>query len=146
MNRSLIDAFGISATGIASIVGAGGKTTLMFRLAGELVRAGYRVLTTTSTKIFKPTTGQSPKVIISEDPSEVIRCADRHPLQSFHLTAAEQYDETNNKLIGYVPEAINEIWRSGKFSHILIEADGAARRPLKAPASHEPVIYRKHPY
>jgi probable selenium-dependent hydroxylase accessory protein YqeC len=61
-------------------------------------------------------------------------------MDGFHLTAAAQSDEANNKLLGYAPQAIGEIWRSGMFTHILIEADGAARRPLKAPAGHEPVI------
>jgi probable selenium-dependent hydroxylase accessory protein YqeC len=140
VKKSLLDAFGFYGTGMVSIVGAGGKTTLMFRLAGELEKAGHRVLTTTSTKIFKPTTEQSSNVVISEDPIEVVRCAERHSLKGLHLTAAARYDEASDKLLGYAPEAINEIWRSGWFDHILIEADGAARRPLKAPASHEPVI------
>jgi probable selenium-dependent hydroxylase accessory protein YqeC len=35
--------------GVISIVGAGGKTALMFRLARELSKDGGRVLTTTTT-------------------------------------------------------------------------------------------------
>lgn len=140
MKKSLIDAFGLSINGTVSIVGAGGKTTLMFRLAAELLKNGHRVLTTTSTKIFKPTADQSPEVMISENPLEVIRYADRGSFEAIHLTAAARYDDTGNKLLGYAPSVIDEIWHSGRFDYILLEADGAAHRPLKAPASHEPVI------
>ena len=30
--------------------------------------------------------------------------------------------------------------QAGRFDRILVEADGSARKPLKAPAAHEPVI------
>ncbi len=140
MDQSLVDVFGLNKISAVSIVGAGGKTTLMFRLAGELVKRGHRVLTTTSTKIFRPTPEQSPKLLISKDPAEVIRYADRQCSKAMHLTAATHYDETSAKLLGYAPEDIDKIWHSGRFHTILIEADGAARKPLKAPASHEPVI------
>jgi probable selenium-dependent hydroxylase accessory protein YqeC len=54
---------------MVTLVGAGGKTTLMFRLAGELAGAGAHVVTTMTTHIFlgrmagapapSPTTGTS---------------------------------------------------------------------------------------
>ena len=39
---------------IITIVGAGGKTTLMFRLADELAKSGLRVVVTTTVKIYRP--------------------------------------------------------------------------------------------
>lgn len=39
---------------IISVVGAGGKTTLIYRLAEELKRKGLRVLITTTTKMYVP--------------------------------------------------------------------------------------------
>ena len=45
-----------------------------------------------------------------------------------------------NKLKGFPPETIDAIWQSGVFRWIVVEADGAARKPIKAPAVHEPVI------
>jgi probable selenium-dependent hydroxylase accessory protein YqeC len=56
-----------------------------------------------------------------------------------HITVAAHKDQ-NDKLHGFAPEAIRVFKDSGLFDWILIEADGAARRPLKAPAEHEPVI------
>ena len=40
--------------GITSLVGGGGKTTLMLRLAHELAATGARVIVTTTTHIFPP--------------------------------------------------------------------------------------------
>ncbi|MCF8109113.1 MAG: hypothetical protein K9J81_08985, partial [Desulfohalobiaceae bacterium] len=42
-------------SGIISLVGAGGKTSLMFQLAREIAARKQRVLTTTTTRIFSPT-------------------------------------------------------------------------------------------
>jgi hypothetical protein len=51
---SLTEALGIEAREMISLVGAGGKTTLMFRLAKELSLSGKRLVTTTTTKILEP--------------------------------------------------------------------------------------------
>lgn len=133
-------AFKLFGSGIVSLVGAGGKTTLMFRLAVELADSGRRVLTTTTTKIFRPTPSQSSLVIVSNDPAEILRQADRRPGNEFHMTAAADFDAKSEKLLGYPPETISDFKKSGRFQWILVEADGAARKPLKAPAAHEPVI------
>jgi probable selenium-dependent hydroxylase accessory protein YqeC len=44
------------------------------------------------------------------------------------------------KLVGLSPETVDELQSAGCFRWILVEADGAAHRPLKVPAEHEPVI------
>lgn len=46
------NAFGLRRGDLLSLVGAGGKTTLMFRLAAEAKALGLRVLVTTSTRIL----------------------------------------------------------------------------------------------
>jgi probable selenium-dependent hydroxylase accessory protein YqeC len=47
-----------------SLVGAGGKTSLMFALAKDLQHRKKKVITTTTTKIFQPGPEESPKVIL----------------------------------------------------------------------------------
>lgn len=140
MITSLQTAFRLFDRGVVAIVGAGGKTTLMFRLAKELSAAGGRVLTTTTTKIYYPTPDQSSHVVVEADPMRPAGKADSHYTDALHITAAAGLDETNGKLSGYAPETIDRIWRTGRFQWILVEADGAAGRPLKAPAAHEPVL------
>jgi probable selenium-dependent hydroxylase accessory protein YqeC len=60
--------------------------------------------------------------------------------QTPHVSAAMRFDSKKGKLIGFAPEMIDMFKSSDLFDWILVEADGAARRPFKAPASHEPVI------
>ena len=57
-----------------------------------------------------------------------------------HITAAFEKLPDQRKLRGFTPEFVQAIWHSHLFHWILVEADGAAGRPLKAPAEHEPVI------
>ena len=57
-----------------------------------------------------------------------------------HLTAAVGKLPESGKLCGFQPEIIGELWNAGLFQWIIVEADGAAGKPLKAPADHEPVI------
>lgn len=53
MNKNLIDTFDIKNKDIITIVGAGGKTSLMFS-ASSLFRKDYKVLVTTTTHIYVP--------------------------------------------------------------------------------------------
>jgi probable selenium-dependent hydroxylase accessory protein YqeC len=126
--------------GVISFIGAGGKTSLMFHLAGLLALAGQRVLTTTTTRIFVPTPEQSETVLVDSDPLTVLRLATSSLKSSSHVTAAAAYMDDSGKLKGFDPEDIEVFEQSDLFDWILVEADGAVGRPLKAPAGHEPVI------
>lgn len=138
--RAIEEIFGLNGKGVLSLVGGGGKTSLMFHLARRLARSGRRVLTTTTTKIFIPTTKESPVVIVNPDPKAVLKEAYSCGGATLHLTAAARRLDDSGKLAGFPPETVCRLWESEAFDWILVEADGAARRPLKAPAPHEPVI------
>ena len=58
--NSLKEAFDIHPKDVISLVGAGGKTTLMFALSRELSLHKEVVITTTTTKIFPPSTHDPP--------------------------------------------------------------------------------------
>jgi len=137
---SLRQALMLGEGGVISLVGAGGKTSLMFKLAHELSKIGDSVLTTTTTKIFEPEPDQSSCVIVSDSVTRLIDRAedliDQHP----HITMASARLAGTGKLIGIPPGAVDTLWDSNLFRWIVVEADGAAGRPLKAPAGHEPVI------
>jgi probable selenium-dependent hydroxylase accessory protein YqeC len=137
---SLREGLMLEGGGVVSLVGGGGKTSLMFKLARELSMAGDTVLTTTTTKIFEPTRDQTACVILSGSVPDILDQADelldKHP----HLTAAAAKLPESGKLYGFRPEIIGELWNAGLFQWIIVEADGAAGKPLKAPVAHEPVI------
>lgn len=130
--------------GVISIVGAGGKTSLMFQLARALSSGGDTVLTTTTTKIGEPHADQTPCIIVSKSVNAIIRDATHRIPDQLHITAARarsrSQDTSQGKLIGFEPEEIDQLRQSGLFRWIIVEADGAAGRPLKVPAIHEPVI------
>ncbi len=126
--------------GVISIVGAGGKTALMFRLARELSKDGDRVLTTTTTKIYMPTRTQSSIVMVSGSAETIAKRAREVFKRNSHISAGSAILHLKNKLKGLKPETIDALWQSGVFRWIIVEADGAAGRPLKAPALHEPVM------
>lgn len=113
--------------GVTAVIGGGGKTTLLRTLGEELAADGKTVLLCTTTKIL-PFSG----VPCAETEEELNRlrrncrllCAGRRGPNTEKLTAPE------------VPIAQLAVW----FDYVLVEADGAARRPLKAHAPHEPVI------
>ena len=138
--KSFAEIVGIGPHGVISIVGGGGKTSLMFHLARQLAYAGKRVLTTTTTKILTPTTDQSQTLLVSQDPQVILHEASAHAGTGMHVSAAAARLPQSDKLQGFPPEAIQTFATSGLFDWVVVEADGAACRSLKAPAAHEPVI------
>ena len=137
---SLREGLMLEGGGVISLVGGGGKTTLMFKLAHELSMAGQSVLTTTTTKIFEPSSGHTGGVILSDSVTNILDRAGEMLDRHLHLTAAVGKLPESGKLIGFQPDIIGELWDAGLFQWIIVEADGAAGKPLKAPAAHEPVI------
>lgn len=125
---------------VVSIVGAGGKTSLMYALAHELASDGNKVLTTTTTKIFMPAHEECPAVIVSKNIDEVIDKARSLIRHTPHLTVAAEYLSEQGKLKGLHPDFLKQILDSDLFDYIIVEADGAAQKPLKACGPHEPVV------
>jgi len=101
---------------VISVVGAGGKTSLISAWARELAAAGKSVIITTTTHMFRPER-------MEEDGIKVI--AADNPEKPGKLTAP--------------PEDVLSRLRE-EADVVLIEADGSRRMPLKWPAAHEPVI------
>lgn len=114
---------------VVSAVGAGGKTTMLHRLAEEYVQAGIPAVVTTTTHIMK----EDSPWFLSDVSAEQIKGALGRFGQVWIGTSVP-----GGKL-GILPETLlNEI--AGWDVPLLIEADGARRMPLKVPADHEPVI------
>ena len=141
MAHPITEALGLGDQGVASLVGGGGKTTLMFRLANELVDMGRCVLTTTTTKLFRPEPSQSMHVVAGDEPDRLRRRLDTLLASGCrHITAVKGYGGGPDKLVGLATDDLTRVIRPGGFDWVLVEADGAKRRPLKAPAEFEPVI------
>jgi probable selenium-dependent hydroxylase accessory protein YqeC len=135
----LIQAIGLRPREMISLVGAGGKTTLMFRLAKELLDSSKKVVTTTTTKILEPNPHETPFLFVEPDETRMKQRVRDHLDRYHHITLAGER-LGSGKLKGISPELIGDLWSSTGVDYMVIEADGAAGRPIKAPRKHEPVI------
>lgn len=111
---------------IVSLVGGGGKTTLLYAMARLCAAKGWRVLVSTTTHIQRPETGW------------VQTLAERNVRWNAGTYAVAGLPAEAGKLKSLPPETLH-LWMQGA-DLVLLEADGAKRLPCKVPAEHEPVI------
>jgi probable selenium-dependent hydroxylase accessory protein YqeC len=135
----LSESLGLEPKDVVSLAGAGGKTTLMFRLAGELLLSGKKVVTTTTTRILEPTSTDTPSFFVHTNGDRIKEYLQRHLNQYRHITVAGERLGAG-KVKGISPGLIIDLWGLSICDYIIIEADGAAGRPVKAPREQEPVI------
>jgi probable selenium-dependent hydroxylase accessory protein YqeC len=140
---NISQAFNIENNEVISLVGSGGKTTLMFTIARELGSAGNKVITTTTTKIAscEPEQYGSPLMILKQDEERTVKPILDQLNKHRQITIAAGELPEARKLKGLKPETIDRL-AEVKAGTIIIEADGASRKPLKAPNDTEPVIPR----
>lgn len=112
--------------GVTAVIGGGGKSTLL-RTLGEELAQHHSVLLCTTTKIM-PFAG-----IPWAETAEALDCLRR---QHRLLCAGTILPDSGKLTASQVPMAQLVAW----FDYVLVEADGSAKRPLKAHAAHEPVI------
>jgi probable selenium-dependent hydroxylase accessory protein YqeC len=136
---SLTDALSLGSREIIALVGGGGKTTLMFALAQELNGKGLKVITTATTKIFEPAREQACMLVVQDDPEQAIRMVREGLQQGSHVAFAAQRFP-GGKIGGTDPAFVERMARELPVNDIIIEADGANKLPIKAPADHEPVV------
>jgi|GEM_PF-222905 len=122
---------------VVSLIGGGGKSSIMFALAEELSLSGAKVLLTTTTKIFLPAHGAVNRLIISGEEGMISQL--RQGIAPGEIVAVGG-GVRGGKLQGLTPEFVDTLAELALADYVLVEADGAAGRPLKAPAAHEPVI------
>ena len=134
MRTNLSAALGLGERDLVAFVGAGGKSTLMFTLAQELVAAGRTVVITTTTKMGVGQMDRFPNSARSTAPEDVAAALER----SGPVLVFETHDR--HKVTGLSPETVGEVFAQTSADYVLVEADGARGRSFKAPARHEPVI------
>ena len=96
---------------LIAVVGAGGKTTLIYLLAKEFAEAGYHVAVTTTTHM---------------------QAEGRYGFLPIGIPCGD--GKIKGKSSEYPADLLQE------YDIVLTEADGSKRLPLKFPAEHEPVI------
>lgn len=113
---------------IISVIGAGGKTTLLHHLAEGYRRKGLRVLVTTTTHML----------IEADTDLSCDSFVIGHKLETDGYCMAGARCEEPKKICALPHQVLGDLYAVADI--VLIEADGAKHHSLKYPASHEPVI------
>lgn len=138
----LVDALGLSSDVRLALVGAGGKTSALFRIGREMLSAGgasSQVWLSVSTHLGVEQLVYADHSVEINNPKD-LRSFFKAGLPGICLLHGERVHE--ERVSGLSPEMLDELKRQADLDDIpiLIEADGSKRLPLKAPAGHEPVI------
>ena len=111
----------------------------MFALAKELRLTGKRIVTSTTTKIWHHEAQSSPSVtFIQGHPSWRSKLKEELHIHGHVFLAQSLLD--SGKVSGITPSLADELYQDKEMDYLLVEADGSAGHPVKAPAEHEPVI------
>ena len=133
MQENLLDVFN-AYNGIVCCTGAGGKKTTMFRLAAA--HTGRVGITATAHIEFFPKALPATRYIAPEDELlEMIKSDHTSGVIAFAQPSARR-----GRRAGISLPLINEFKTQGNFDLLLIKADGARSRWIKAPAEHEPPV------
>ncbi|MBT3190245.1 MAG: putative selenium-dependent hydroxylase accessory protein YqeC [Anaerolineae bacterium] len=117
-----------------AFVGAGGKTTALFQLAKELSPC----IVTTTTHLGAWQVGEADQHIIIRKPEDINQLEEI----AFSGVILVTGEEKGNRLTSLANESLAWLEQFCNYHSLplLIEADGARKKPLKAPKEHEPVI------
>ncbi len=136
---NLIDTFKINNKDIITIIGAGGKTSLMFS-ASSLLRNDYKVLVTTTTHIYVPDNNLYDKIIMlthfeNENYNNILQ----NNKNGVYVIGSHIVN--NSKIKGLTFDMLDKI--TPYFDVVIIEGDGSKEKSLKGWNDNEPVIYPK---
>jgi len=130
----LAQALAVGAARVVAFTGGGGKTSAMYRLARE--RAAGRVLVATTTRIWAPRPDEAPLALAGSLADALCSVRDRGWTHGVRVLGSEVTAE--GKLLGLPPDWIGAL--AAEVDLVVVEADGAAGKPLTAPRAYEPVI------
>jgi probable selenium-dependent hydroxylase accessory protein YqeC len=122
--------------GVATFVGAGGKSSGMRAVAGVLSRHGLRTRITTTTRIGVEEFSAFPVALVRTESDFLGSLAAQAPVQVISAGVLAGADEKHR---GVDPGLIERAAVAPDLV-LLVEGDGARRLPMKAPYPHEPVI------
>lgn len=134
MSSSWLSKLGIDG-GIVAAVGAGGKKTSLYNIAANFY--GQAGITTTVFLAPFPASLDAHKIIAPPDSlaDAVINAAQHHRVVAFAHESAKKA-----RYGGLEPNELWNIQQKAKFDLLLVKADGARMRAIKAPSADEPVL------
>src|SRR5215210_5972318 len=131
-------ALGIARGDVAAFVGAGGKSSAILAIAGELAEAGITSLTAPTTKMLVSEAERIGSLVTSEDAGELRKKAEQALSNGASGVVVGSGLLSKNRAGGVDPTAISSL--APLADVVLVEADGSRRRPIKGTADHEPAL------
>lgn len=139
LRMGLVSALGLGPREHIAIVGGGGKTSLCFALAEEFLQAGKRIITTTTTKVLHKEANRAPCLVFCPSGAGSNEEVREGLGKNGHVFVAQKLLKSG-KVEGITRTMADSFFEDLQVDYVIIEADGAAGKPVKAPAEHEPVI------
>jgi probable selenium-dependent hydroxylase accessory protein YqeC len=130
-------ALGISSGDIAAFVGAGGKSSAILAVCGELRKEGMKVLVAPTTKMLTSEADIIGPLITSED-AGALRAMTEKAFSEAPAVVVGSGMLSKNRVGGVDPGWVGDLARLADV--VLVEADGSRRRPIKGTADHEPAF------
>lgn len=154
---TLVEALGLGPSSVVALVGGGGKTSTLFRLARESAHDGRRVLTTTTARMKMEELADVRDVLLwdERDPtgSTWRRCRDEgtHSGWIEQILTGEPADPLipaaflgrsimRDKVVGLPPEYLGGLLERLTWDTVVVEADGARGRSVKGHRLGEPIL------
>jgi probable selenium-dependent hydroxylase accessory protein YqeC len=134
---NFFDALSIRHGDVVALVGGGGKTSAMFALGNEAKDRQLKTVLTTTTRIYCPNDTEF-AVVVAHDPEELFKQV-HNKLTALPLVIAGADIDRDNKLVSLEQSLVPGLLAAGA-DLVVVEADGAAHKPFKAPADHEPAV------
>lgn len=134
--EDLLTALGLGGGGLVAVVGAGGKTTLVYRLAAEAHRVGLRVIVTSTTHMGSLPPSVTGPLVLAAEPGAGPAVGLALEREGRVTLLGERLRD--DKIRGLAPAQVDALLDQADL--VLVEADGARSRSLKVPAEHEPAI------
>jgi len=135
---NILDALSLSKREVISIIGGGGKTSLVEYLSRDLHSRGKLVISTTTTKIFPPRQGISEVSVFTTTSSWLNTIDSSFREGKFVNLATDMLPE--GKLKGISLKRCNMVLNKSNVDYLIIEADGSRGKSIKAHSRWEPVV------
>lgn len=133
----LSEALQINQYKVIATIGGGGKTSTLLALSKELENEYKKIIVTTTTRMAAHEIAGF-QVVLVECVEELIRKIELLLPKPKPLALGTKLN--SGKIIGIPPKWIDKLNALYPDIYILVESDGAARKPFKAPGESEPVI------
>lgn len=136
----LSEALRLGEREVVALVGGGGKTTAMYRLCREAASRGLGAVATGTARFTLPTGPSDAPLLVDENEGRLLASVRERISAGESWVIASTGQGSKERLLPVSDEWVAALGAAPEVGLVVIEADGSAMRPFKAPAEHEPAV------